>query len=50
MDNKKENVKRVSLTTTIKPDLLEKFQIYSIKQRKPLNYFIEKWIDALPNN
>jgi len=47
-DNEKAKVNRVSFTTTIKPELLEKFKIYCIRKGKPLNYFIEKYINDLP--
>ena len=48
MTEDKKPVKRVSLTTTIDPELLQKFRIFCIKEGKPLNYFIEKWISELP--
>jgi hypothetical protein len=48
MDKKQTKEKRVSLTTTIDPKLLEKFRIYCVKKNKPLNFFIEKWIEKLP--
>ena len=42
-----EQKKMKQISTSIREDLLEKLKIYAIKNNKPYNFFLNKWIEEL---